>query len=68
MMRAFRFSQRWTVVVVMMMMLAVGPWMMAAANEPKRIELFPQATHDDLFDQGAWEKTQAFVDSVVGAR
>jgi uncharacterized protein len=39
-----------------------------AANEPKRIELFPQATHDDLFDQGAWEKTQAFVDSLVGAR
>ena len=33
-----------------------------AANEPKRIELFPQGTHDDLFDHGAWEKTQAFVD------
>ena len=39
-----------------------------AANEPKRIELFPQGTHGDLFDQGAWEKTQAFVDSLVGAR
>jgi uncharacterized protein len=39
-----------------------------AANEPKRIELFPQGTHDDLFDQGAWEKTQAFVDSLVSAR
>jgi hypothetical protein len=39
-----------------------------AANEPKRIELFPQGTHDDLFDQGAWEKTQAFVDSLVDAR
>ena len=37
-----------------------------AANEPKRIELFPQGTHDDLFDQGAWEKTQAFVDSLSG--
>jgi uncharacterized protein len=36
-----------------------------AANEPKRIELFPHGTHDDLFDQGAWEKTQAFVDSLV---
>ena len=24
-----------------------------AANEPKRIELFSQGTHDDLFDQGA---------------
>jgi uncharacterized protein len=39
-----------------------------AANEPKRIELFPQGTHDDLFDQGAWEKTQAFVDSLGGAK
>ena len=39
-----------------------------AANEPKRIELFPHGTHDDLFDQGAWEKTEAFVDSSVGAR
>jgi uncharacterized protein len=32
-----------------------------AANEPKRIELFPRGTHDDLFDHGAWEKTRAFV-------
>jgi hypothetical protein len=32
-----------------------------AANEPKRIELFPQGTHDNLFDQGVWEKTQAFM-------
>ena len=39
-----------------------------AANEPKRIELFPQGTHDDLFDQGAWEKTQVFLDSLVDAR
>jgi uncharacterized protein len=39
-----------------------------AANEPKRIALFPQGTHADLFDQGAWEKTQAFVNSLGGAR
>jgi uncharacterized protein len=32
-----------------------------AANEPKRIELFPQGTHDDLFEYGAWEKTRAFL-------
>lgn len=32
-----------------------------AANEPKRIELFPQGTHDDLFECGAWEKTRAFL-------
>jgi fermentation-respiration switch protein FrsA (DUF1100 family) len=34
-----------------------------AANEPKRIELFPHGTHDDLFDHGAWEKTRAFLAS-----
>jgi uncharacterized protein len=39
-----------------------------AANEPKRIELFPRGTHGDLFDQGAWEKTQAFVNSLGGAK
>jgi hypothetical protein len=35
-----------------------------AANEPKRIELFPDGAHDDLFDHGAWEKTQSFLASV----
>jgi hypothetical protein len=34
-----------------------------AANEPKRIELFP-GTHDDLFDHGAWEKARAFLASL----
>jgi uncharacterized protein len=38
-----------------------------AANQPKRIELFPQAIHDDLFDHGAWENTRAFVDSLGGS-
>jgi hypothetical protein len=37
-----------------------------AANEPKRIEVFPQGTHDDLFDHGAWEKVQAFLASLGG--
>jgi fermentation-respiration switch protein FrsA (DUF1100 family) len=46
----------------------MGRRVYGAANPPKRIELFPQGTHDDLFDQGAWEKTQAFVDSLVSAR
>jgi pimeloyl-ACP methyl ester carboxylesterase len=32
-----------------------------AANAPKRIELFPNGAHDDLFDHGAWEKTHAFL-------
>jgi hypothetical protein len=37
-----------------------------AANEPKRIELFPEGSHDDLFDHGAWEKMRAFVDRLGG--
>ncbi|MGH6833125.1 MAG: alpha/beta hydrolase [Methyloceanibacter sp.] len=37
-----------------------------AANEPKRIELFPQGAHSDLFDHGAWEKTRAFLASPGG--
>jgi uncharacterized protein len=32
-----------------------------AANDPKRIEIFPQAHHNDLFDHGAWEKARDFV-------
>jgi uncharacterized protein len=37
-----------------------------AANEPKRIELFPQGAHSDLFDHGAWAKAQAFLASPSG--
>lgn len=37
-----------------------------AANEPKRIELFPQGAHSDLFDHGAWEKARAFLGSLGG--
>jgi glycerophosphoryl diester phosphodiesterase len=41
MMRDFRFSQRWTSIVMMVVMVVVamvvaGPWVMAAGNEPKR--------------------------------
>jgi fermentation-respiration switch protein FrsA (DUF1100 family) len=32
-----------------------------AANEPKRIELFPVGGHNDLFDHGAWEEMRAFL-------
>lgn len=34
-----------------------------AANEPKKIELFPHGGHVDLFDHGAWERTRAFLAS-----
>jgi pimeloyl-ACP methyl ester carboxylesterase len=37
-----------------------------AANEPKRIEVFPQGAHSDLFDHGAWRKVQAFLASLSG--
>jgi uncharacterized protein len=37
-----------------------------ASDEPKRIELFPEGTHDNLFDYGARGKTRAFVDSLGG--
>jgi fermentation-respiration switch protein FrsA (DUF1100 family) len=37
-----------------------------AANEPKRIEVFPQGAHYHLFDHGAWEKTRAFLASPGG--
>ena len=44
----------------------MGQRVYRAANEPKRIELFPQGAHNDLFDHGAWEKTQAFLTSPGG--
>jgi fermentation-respiration switch protein FrsA (DUF1100 family) len=46
----------------------MGQRVYRAANEPKRIELFPQATHDDLFSHGAWDRTQAFLASVTNSR
>jgi pimeloyl-ACP methyl ester carboxylesterase len=45
----------------------MGKQVYRAANEPKRIELFPQGTHDDLFGHGAWEKTRAFIESFGGS-
>ena len=33
----------------------------SAANDPKRIELFPNGRHNDLFDHGAWEKMRDFL-------
>jgi fermentation-respiration switch protein FrsA (DUF1100 family) len=39
----------------------MGQRVYRAANDPKRIELFRQGGHNDLFDHGAWEKMQAFL-------
>ena len=38
-----------------------------AANEPKKIELFPRGGHVDLFNHGAWEKIRAFLNSLEPA-
>jgi len=45
----------------------MGRQVYRAANEPKRIELFPDGAHDDLFDHGAWERTQSFLASLDSA-
>ena len=42
----------------------IGRRLYDAANPPKRIELFPQGGHNDLFDHGAWEKARAFLESL----
>ena len=39
----------------------MGKRIYRAANDPKRIETFPQGHHNDLFDHGAWEKMRAFL-------
>ncbi len=38
-----------------------GKRVFAAANEPKKLELFPAGHHADLFDHGAWERVRAFL-------
>jgi fermentation-respiration switch protein FrsA (DUF1100 family) len=35
-----------------------------AANEPKSIAVVPQAGHNDLFERGAWDKVQGFLDAL----
>jgi fermentation-respiration switch protein FrsA (DUF1100 family) len=39
----------------------MGRRIYGAANEPKRIETFPRGRHNDLFDNGAWEKMRDFL-------
>ena len=41
--------------------VAHGKRVFAAAREPKRLELFPEAEHWDLFEHGAWQRVQAFI-------
>lgn len=39
----------------------MGRRVFRAANEPKRIEIFPDGRHNDLFDHGAWERMREFL-------
>lgn len=39
----------------------MGKDVYAAANEPKKLELFPEADHADLFEHGAWDKVWEFI-------
>ena len=41
--------------------VAMGKRVYAAANEPKKLELFEGGHHSDLFDHGAWERVRAFL-------
>ena len=47
--------------------IEMGRRIYRAANEPKKIELFPRGGHVDLFDHGAWEKIRAFLTSLKAA-
>lgn len=41
--------------------VAMGQAIYDAGNEPKKLELLPEADHNDLFEHGAWERVQAFL-------
>jgi fermentation-respiration switch protein FrsA (DUF1100 family) len=44
--------------------VSMGQRVFEAANEPKKLELFPQAGHADLFEHGAWERVKAFLETL----
>ncbi|MDJ0514019.1 MAG: alpha/beta hydrolase [Methyloceanibacter sp.] len=44
----------------------MGKRLFRAANEPKRIKIFPSGRHVDLFEHGAWEDTKHFLASRSG--
>lgn len=46
----------------------MGKDVYAAANEPKKLELFPEALHSDLFEHGAWDKAWAFIEAARKSR
>lgn len=44
--------------------LAHGKRIFGAANEPKKLEVVPGAAHNDLFEHGAWDRVQDFLDDL----
>jgi pimeloyl-ACP methyl ester carboxylesterase len=42
----------------------MGKRLFAGANEPKRLEVFPEGDHNDLLDHGAWDRARAFLASL----
>jgi hypothetical protein len=42
----------------------MGKRLFAGANEPKRLEVFPEGDHNDLLDHGAWDRARAFLSSL----
>jgi len=44
--------------------LAHGERVHGAANVPKRLEVVPGAAHNDLFEHGAWNRVQNFLDNL----
>ena len=44
--------------------VAMGKAIYDAGNDPKKLELLPEADHNDLFEHGAWQKVRAFLDSL----
>lgn len=45
--------------------VTMGRRIYQAANEPKRLELFAEGGHNDLFDHGAWEKARDFIATLI---
>ncbi len=44
--------------------VAMGKAVYDAGNEPKKLELLPEAGHNDMFAHGAWERVRAFLDGL----
>ncbi len=46
--------------------ISLGEKLFAAANDPKRMEIFPEADHNDLFEYGAFDAVDRFLSGLMG--